>query len=198
MKNTFSIIILCILCSIISNAQTKKITISDDAFVQGGETANENLGETRPKNLLIFNSKDNTKYARITYLKFPLPKKMTEVNTVELNFLIKVYKNESNPDLNFNLEAVGVQNDNWSESTITWNNKPGLGVVLGAAEVKQSLNYEPGQWVKLKLDVQEFKKLYQNDSEITIALVNNNFNKISAISQSKESYSKSAAYLQIN
>jgi hypothetical protein len=197
MKKTFNIIILSILCSIISNAQTKKITISDDAFVQGGETANETLGETKSKNLLIFNSKENTKYARITYLKFPLPKIMTEGTTIELNIAIKVYKNEANPDLNFNLEVVGVKNDNWSESTITWNNKPELGVVLGATEIKQSVNNEL-QLVKVKLDAQEFKKLYENDREVTIALVNNNFNKISAMGQSKESYAKNAAYLQID
>lgn len=199
MKKTINVFIFMFLSCIISNAQTKKFVVSEDAYVQGGETANETFGETKPKNLLILNSLENTKYARISYLKFSLPKKMAEASSIELNLLIKVYKKEELPDLNFNLEVVGVKNDNWSESTINWDNKPELGVVLCTTELKQSLNNE-SNWVKLKLDAQEFNKLFDSakDREVTIALVNTNFNKISAIAQSKESFSNNAAYLQID
>lgn len=196
MKFTFNIFALILLCCIASNAQTKTITISEDAFVQGGETADEALGETKLKNLMVSNSKQNTKFSRITYMKFSLPKKMAEVTKVELNIPIKVFKNEGNPELTFNLEVVGVNDDNWSELKITWNTKPELAQVLGTAELQQSLNNEI-QWIKLILDVQEFNKLYNKDKdrEVTLALVNNKSNKISATAPSKESNSKNAAYL---
>lgn len=139
-KNTikfiFNICALIFLCCVASNAQTKTITISEDAFVQGGETADEALGGTKPNNLMVYNSKQNTKFSRITYLKFSLPKKMTEITKLELNIPIKVFKKEDNPDLTFNIEVLGVNDDNWSESTITWNTKPELAQVLGTVELQ--------------------------------------------------------------
>jgi len=199
MKKTINIYIFTLLSCIISNAQIKKIVVSEDAYVQGGETATETFGETKSKNLLIFNSKENSKYARISYLKFSFPKKMAEASSIELNLLIKIYKKDELPDLTFNLEVVGVNNDNWSESAINWDNKPELGAVLSTTEINQSPNND-SQWIKLKLDTKEFNKLFDGnkDRNVTIALVNTNFNKISAIAQSKESYSTNAAYLQID
>lgn len=104
--------------------------------MQGGETADEALGGTKPNNLMVYNSKQNTKFSRITYLKFSLPKKMTEITKLELNIPIKVFKKEDNPDLTFNIEVLGVNDDNWSESTITWNTKPELAQVLGTVELQ--------------------------------------------------------------
>ncbi|GAL82069.1 hypothetical protein JCM19274_2780 [Algibacter lectus] len=198
MIHIFKILLITFLFSAVSTAQSRQIKASEDAYVQGGETSNEALGKTSPKKLLICNSTENTKWARSTFLKFPMPKKMAGGTNIELNIPVKVYKVESNSALTFNLEVFGAANDEWDESTITWATKPLQGALLGSTEVKQSLDNK-STWIKVKLEAKEFNKLFNNkDKEVTLVLANSNFNKTSAIISSKEAFAKNVAYLQID
>ncbi|WP_139958486.1 CBM96 family carbohydrate-binding protein [Flavicella sediminum] len=199
MKNFIKIILLTVLFVGNTNAQKKKITVSEDAFIQGGDTADKPLGETAAKHLRIFNSNANSKYARIAYLKFNMPKKLKSVKKATLHFPLKVYKNEKLPtDTTFNLEIFAVENDRWRELSITWNDALELGELLASVEVGQSLDGR-NQKLSIPLDAEKLSKLFngKKDRKITLALVNSNFNKISAMAPSKEQSSKAAAYLEI-
>ena len=156
------------------------------------------MGEVKHKNIRIFNSEADSKYARIGYLKFKMPKKLAEVSSVELNLPLKVYKNDDKPNEKFNLEIFVVEDDKWNELSITWEDALELGVLVGETEVEQSLD-DKNHWIKIELDAKEISKLFdgKKDRDITLALMNNNFNKVSAMAPTKESYSKNASYLLI-
>ncbi|MGY5355934.1 CBM96 family carbohydrate-binding protein [Wenyingzhuangia sp. IMCC45467] len=181
-----------------TNAQ-EKITVSADAFIQGGNTENTAFGTEKIKNLLILKSTGNDKYSRITYLKFKTPKKVSELKKVTLNFPIKVYENEEDPELLFNLDIIAVENDKWSESNITWSNALTLGNTVGHMKVPQTTNGKNNNWIEIELDAKEVSKLIngKKDKYITLALANNEFNRLSAILPSKENSPKLAAFLTV-
>lgn len=198
MKNILTIIAIAFALSINSNAQSKKITVSEDAFIQGGNTSDTPFGETNPKNLRIFKSNEDTKYSRITYLKFNTPKKLKNVTKVTLHIPLKVYIKEDEPDATFNLEVYAVENDKWRELSITWSDALELGEMVGTIEVPQSVDGK-NQKLAIELDAKEISKLIdgKKDKKITLALVNSNFNKVSAMAPSKEQSPKVASYLMI-
>ncbi|MFB9058093.1 DNRLRE domain-containing protein [Mariniflexile ostreae] len=186
-------------CTCAINAQSQKITVSEDAFIQGGETSGTAFGQSTPKNLRIFNSKSDNKYSRTTYLKFTLPKKIENLKAVELNINLKVYKSDEDPKAMFNLQIYAVENDTWNEATITWNDTLELGSLVGEIEVPQSLD-DKNQNLKIKLNAEEISKLVdgKKDREITLALLNSNFNKIGGMAASKEQSDKNASFLLID
>ncbi|WP_152287928.1 CBM96 family carbohydrate-binding protein [Flavicella marina] len=179
-------------------AQTQKLKVVEDAFIQGGNTSDTAFGESSPKNLRIFKSNSDTKYSRITYLKFETPKKLKSVDKVTLHIPLKVYKNEDQPDATFNLEIYAVENDKWRELSITWSDALELGELVGSMEVPQSLDGK-NQKLAIELDAKIVSDLFngKKDRKITLALVNSNFNKISAMAPSKEQSTKVASYLII-
>jgi len=181
-----------------AQAQTTKLTVKEDAFIQGGNTSDTAFGETSPKNLRIFNSEADSKYARITYLKFETPKKLNKINKATLHIPLKVYENKSNPEATFHLEVYAVENDKWRELSITWSDKLALGALVGSMEVPQSKDGK-NQKLTISLDAAKVSELFngKKDRKITLALVNTNFNKISSMAPSKEQSPKSASYLII-
>lgn len=199
MKSIIKIVAIALLFVTYVKAQSQqKIVVSEDAFIEGGESSNTAFGETTPKNLRIFKSLDDSKYSRITYLKFTMPKKMERLNTVELNIPLKVYKNEVDQNATFNLQVFAVENDKWNEFTITWDDALELGEMVGEIEVKQSLD-DKNQWIKIKLNQEIINNKFDGnkDRNITLALLNYKFNKISAMAPSKEQSDKTASYLLI-
>jgi len=179
------------------SAQEKKVKVLEDAYIQGGNTMTTPLGQKKPKDLLVFNSEAGTKYSRITYLKFKLPKKTKKVNSVELTINIKVYLSKKQNENKFSLQVYGVENDNWNESSITWDNAPELGEVLGETEIEQSYDSNT-HTVTVKLDANKFNGLIERrDKYVTLALFNNNFNKLSSKLHAKEQGMSKAAYLKI-
>lgn len=200
MRITYKIFTLIFILSLafIENAQGQKIIVSEDAFIQGGEASGTAFGETTPKNLRIFKSLENSKYSRITYLKFKLPKNLNTISSIELNILLKVYKDEENPVATFNLVVFASENDNWNELSITWDDALKLGSKLGETEIKQSFD-DKNQMVRIKLNANEVSKFVdgKKDRDLTLALFNYNFNKISAMAASKEQSKNAAAFLLV-
>ena len=89
MKNNLSpfIVILVLLLGLPTQSiNAQKIMVLEDAFVQGGENSNDVMVNTQPKALKVFNSKADSKYARITYLKFKLPKRIKKHKNNEASF----------------------------------------------------------------------------------------------------------------
>tara|TARA_B100000809_G_C15136004_1_gene530585 strand:+ start:3926 stop:4525 length:600 start_codon:yes stop_codon:yes gene_type:complete len=198
MKNILTIIAITLVSSIGLQAQSQKLKVTEDAFIQGGSTSDTAFGETKPKNLRIFKSNEDTKYSRITYLKFSTPKKLKSVKKVTLHIPLKVYVDENQPEATFNLEVYAVENDKWRELSITWSDALELGEMVASMEVPQSLDGK-NQKLVIELNAEEVSKLIdgKKDRKITLALVNANFNKISAMAPSKEQSTKVASYLMI-
>jgi len=195
MKN---IVLICFFAITFSGLAQEKIIVSEDAFIEGGSSAGIAMGSTKPKNIRIFNSNDNSKYARIGYLKFKLSKKIKTVNKVSLCIPLKVYKTAKNPTGKFELEIMAIEDDNWSEKTITWNNALTLGKQLGATAVSQSMD-EKNQLLTIQLDAAILTTLInKKDKTVSLALTNRKFNKVNAMAPSKEQSKRVAAYLLIN
>lgn len=180
-KNVLSFIVLCIAVVMPVNAQSEKIKILESAFVQGGETSLEAFGVSKPENMLVFNSKTNTKYSRTTFMKFKIPEGMNCLNSVRISLQIVVFKNKDFPDSKFDLDVQAVPEGKWSSQSITFNNAPKLGDVLGSAQLDQSLDGKMGR-VEIKLKEETVNKLIKESKNgiLTIALANNVFSRISA------------------
>ncbi len=195
MKN---ILFICVFAFTINGLSQEKIIVSEDTFIQGGSSADIAMGVEKQKNIRIFNSNASSKYARIAYLKFKFSKKIKTVKKVRLCIPLKVYKSTKNPTGKFKMEVMAIQNDSWSENTITWNTVLTLGKQLGTASISQSENGK-SQQVTIQLDPTIFNTLRnKKDSIISIALTNTTFNKVNAMTPSKEQSKRVAAYLIIN
>lgn len=192
---TIALVILVISLGGHINAQ-EKIMVLEDTFVQGGNTSNSVMGKEAPKQLKVFNSDKDTKYARTTYLKFELPKNLDNVSKITLHIAVKVFDKNA-PGKLFKLDIYAINNNNWSEDKLTFNNKPSLDrSMIGSLSIPSSSNHEK---VSIDLDVNSLKKqLHETKVNIiTLALLNTDFNKTSAMMPSKEKSKRVASYLTI-
>lgn len=173
-KKLLSLIALGFMTVMSVNAQSQKIKITESAYIQGGETALEAFGVSKPETLLVLNSKGNTKFARTTFLKFKLPEGLDQVKSAELALQIKVFKDRIPSDSKFDLDVQAVPNCKWSSQSITFSNAPKAGSVLASAKIDQSADNK-FDWVSIKLDVEAVNELIKDSKKraITIALANN-------------------------
>jgi len=198
MKTMILFFILIALTTNQSVAQPTKILVLEDAYVQGGETSDETLGKTANKKLMVGNSKADNKYARKTFLKFSLPSNLNNINSIILNIPIKVFKSKTDSNAKFKLDIFTVKNNNWREDKITWNNAEEFDSKVGSVEIGQSQN-DKNEWHQIELDASLISELLkvQKGNVLTLALLNIDFNKTSAILPSKEQSKKTASYLII-
>lgn len=173
----------------------EKIMVLEDAFVQGGNTSDAVLGVEDSKQLKVFNSKKTTKYARTTYLKFELPEEAKQASKITLHIPVKVYDKNA-PGNSFQLDVYATKTNNWSESKLTFNNKPEISNLLATKSLPAT---EKHTKVSIDLDVNQLKNHLKESKTnvITLALLNNDFNKTSAMMPSKEKSKKVASFLTI-
>lgn len=101
----------------------KKAT--DDTHVVNGSSAAANYGA----NPTLIIKKDNAGYNREVFLKFDLSG-LNPDSIVKAD--LSLYVNSSNISVTAtNWQLYYVPNDNWSESTLTWNNMPTKSTLLG-------------------------------------------------------------------
>lgn len=93
------------------------VSTTADAYVRDGTYADVNYGSDRQ----LVTKKGNVGFSRRAYLKFDLSH--LEGKTVSSVKLLLYGKAEAT-HLVANVEAYGVEDDTWTESGITWNNKP--------------------------------------------------------------------------
>ncbi|WP_430817508.1 DUF7594 domain-containing protein [Carboxylicivirga sp. RSCT41] len=161
-----------------------KVKVSQDAFVQGGETADEAMGTSTAGRLRVMNSDADTKYSRTAYLQFNL-KKVEDFESVELNICVRVYRSKKDDATQFALNIYACDDNKWSESTITFNDKPEPGELIAS----QTLNAnEDNQWVSVTLPKDKIMALKKasKKGKITLVLANNDFNRTSIEIVSKE------------
>jgi hypothetical protein len=173
-KQILSALLLSFLVITAAHAQNGKIKPTEVVFIQGGNTADETFGTTKPDVILVARSSTNTHWSRTGFLKFKIPQDIKSLNSVDLNISIKVYKNAEQPDLKFSLNVQAVPENTWSKTTITWNNAPKAGEVLGNVLLDQSLDDKLSKFT-IKLDAKAVDLLLKKskDREITLALTNN-------------------------
>jgi len=161
-----------------------KVKVWQDAFVQGGETADEAFGSTTDGRLRVMKSGDNSKYSRTTYLQFNL-KKVEDFESVELNICVRVYPSKNNNATQFALNVYGCDNNKWSESSVTYNTKPETGELLASQMLEAN---EDNQWVSIILPKEKVLALRKasKKGKITLILANDDFNRTSIEVISKE------------
>ncbi|HUR59594.1 MAG TPA: DNRLRE domain-containing protein [Opitutaceae bacterium] len=143
------------------NAAT--ITPTADTFAQGGTAnANTNFGT----NLLLTAKDDGTSSAdfdRVAYLKFDLSSLPTRPTSATL----LLYSDGTTQA--GTVTARDVAADTWSETGLTWNNRPATGAALGSAAIAA------GQTNSESIDVSGFVLgEYDGDQTATLALTGNN------------------------
>ena len=121
-------------------ATASKLALSPvaDSFVQGGSYATNNYGTNEV--LQCKTDLGNPDYVRQTYLRFDLSSLAGPVVSARLRLKLK---STIGSGLNTHT-AYSVSNDSWSESTITWNNKPAAGTALASSVIPTA-----GAWLEL-------------------------------------------------
>lgn len=181
------LIISILLVGLLVDAQANKpvkVKVVQDAFVQGGETADESLGTSKPGRLRVMKSDDNTKYSRTSYLQFNL-KKVEDFSGAELNICVRIFPSKADPSATFSLNVYACENNKWNESNLTFNNKPERGELL-ATQVFSANN--DNKWVQITLPSEKVMALKKNSKKgkVTLVLANDDFNKTSMEIISKE------------
>ncbi|WP_217556180.1 polysaccharide lyase family 8 super-sandwich domain-containing protein [Paenibacillus sp. GbtcB18] len=161
-----------------------RIPVTEDTFVNGGTDANNNFGTRGFLN--IRNGSGNTD--RKVFLKFALPSSMQEIHSVSLN----VYGETK--DGSGNISDIGVYevpDDSWSETTLTFANKPAPGKQIDVATFTT-----PEQW--RKFDVTPFVTAQQQGDKVaSFALQQVGSNLASTIRSRKSEEGKYQAYLEV-
>ncbi len=161
-----------------------KVKVSQDTFVQGGETADEELGSTTADRLRVMKSNGNDKYSRTTYLQFNL-KKIEAFESATLHINVRVYPSKTDAAASFTMQVYGADNSPWNEASMTFSNKPEKQDLLATQTLSSS---DKNQWITINLPADGLKELIKNSKKgrITLVLANDDFNKTSAEIISKE------------
>ncbi len=108
-----------------------------DAYVRNGTYATITHGTTDPTILISkLNSNPASGNDRHTYLRFDASSASGSISSAVLRVYGKLDDNRNN---NIPVNVHAVSNTTWTESAITWNNKPATGASLGSATVTDSI-----------------------------------------------------------
>lgn len=187
MKKLKVFLSLALMFTLLSNGYSKKpvkVRVFQDAFVQGGTSADEPMGVSKPGQLIVMKSFDNDKYSRLSYLQFNL-KRIDDFESVDLYLCAKVYESKDDPSAEFALQVYSCDDYKWKETGITFNNKPEKGELLATQSIGVT---EKNEWVKIQLPAAKIREMIKNNkkSRVSLVLYNEDFNRTSAIIISKE------------
>ena len=107
-------------------AEDVVINVSEDAYVQGGTSANDAKGVTDSEMLMIRNHAAPVNKKKV-YLKFVIPDELT-INQVQAA-MISLHVSSCNAGIGAPTWNVYSASNDWSESSITWNNQPADGAI---------------------------------------------------------------------
>ena len=111
----------------IASKETLNVTIGEDAYVRGGTNAGINYGSENV--MVVKDSPTNDTFTRRAYLNFDLPTINGVIESAVLHFSGQIASGSA-----FDIEVYGTT-DSWNESTITWNNAPAAGSLVGAVDI---------------------------------------------------------------
>jgi hypothetical protein len=118
-------------------SSTRTLNTTADAYVQDGTSASTNFGTT--SGLVV--KKGSTGFNRQGYTKFDLSS-LTNVNSAKLRVFVTMNVADS-----MQLAVHSISNDSWTESGLTWNNRPAAGTALATAQVSN----KDGAWIEIDL-----------------------------------------------
>ncbi|SFO53515.1 Por secretion system C-terminal sorting domain-containing protein [Chitinophaga sp. YR627] len=101
------------------------LSATKDAYVRNGDYAATAYGSTDPSILSTkLNTATTTGYDRQTYIGFDL----SNINGTITSAVLKIYGHlEDNRSANIPIGVFSVANTSWTETGLTWNNKPATG-----------------------------------------------------------------------
>lgn len=101
----------------INNTAVISLAASADAYVRDGTYGDANYGAATT--LVIKGNSSGGGFARASYLKFSLA-----TVTSAQSAILRLYGRNTESTTTITVMAYGVNDDSWTESTITWNNAP--------------------------------------------------------------------------
>jgi hypothetical protein len=128
---------------------------TEDAFVRGGDYANDNYGNDEK---LIVKQGNVEDFFRMAFLKFDL----SAINSENLDSVIlRLFVNDFSAPMRIHVFEA---ENTWTESNITWNNAPAYGRVIDAFNIESA-----GLFREINLTSSLLKNLIQN-SEYSLVL----------------------------
>ena len=145
-----------------NKTKTETIYITEDAFTRGGSNANTNYGSSS----VVETKQATANFVREGFLKY----NFNSINGSIKKAVLRVYAS-SNTNNSYQNYFFGIDNDNWSESTITENNKPATGISPAFSAV--TINSSNGKWYEVDItsfiqqqyDVDKIASLVIKDSD---------------------------------
>jgi len=157
---------------------TLQIAASADAYVRGGSNANNNYGN---QNQLISQLGSTAGNTFETYVMFDVGQHCT-VSSVKLRLFGRLSNN--NP-LNVPVSAYSVANTTWTETGITWNNKPPEGSLLASTTIVNNTQ----AWYEWDITSYVQSELAAGRHIIAIALKNTTVTSNQAVFSSRQASS---------
>lgn len=147
-----------------------RIIVSEDEFVRHGSYGNSTNNSGAVNGDLHVQTDANPGWQKEIYLKFDLSDVEIQENQ---NFMLKLYSPflESNADEILTLSEASSE---WSEKSITGNNKAGIIEEIGTFPVKNPTlgsNYTDGIWIEF--DVTEYMKNRDNTEKMLTIVISN-------------------------
>lgn len=159
----------------------------EDSYVRGGSYAEINYGTST---VMVVKNAPDASYTRESYLKFDLSK-VTGTNIASAKLYIYGKADDSN-GTNTDIKAYGVDNDTWSETGITWNNRPLPSSLQSTVNVDNTAN----AW--RAFDVTPYvQEQYSGDKTVSLCLKEDVAAGLSCTLYSKESGASVRPYLKI-
>lgn len=141
---------------------TLAISASEDAFVRGGSNSSSNYGSDTK--LLVKENSGTADNDRMGFVKFDLSSIPGSVASAKIRLKVQNDDPGSSHDLNL------VSDDSWSENSITWDNRPSSGSLLGT-QVVPSI----GEW--LEIDVTDAVNTeLSGDGSISVSITESTVN----------------------
>ncbi|WP_281889891.1 polysaccharide lyase family 8 super-sandwich domain-containing protein [Paenibacillus sp. YYML68] len=157
-------------------APDAQLTPTDDAFVRDGTYASTNYGSSPTLELKTGSSG----YTRQDYIKFDLSSLSRPIASAKLGLYMALTDTSSAVTTNANVYSITY--DDWTEGTITYNNKPATDALLGNVVANRTYQY-------VELDITDYiKGQYAGDKLASFAVIEQL--GLNAIMNSKESSNK--------
>ena len=125
------------------------INVIEDAFVRGGENADVNFEDDSSQPLLLVKiSPSNDSFSRQSFLKFDV----SNYSSIS-SAILHLSGSQTNSGDSFKVTVSKVNDDTWSEDTITWNTMPAVSDAIGTFDT-QALGNEV--FLDYTVDVTEY------------------------------------------
>jgi endo-1,4-beta-D-glucanase Y len=163
-----------------SPTTTTTLTATKDAYVRNGEFAATAYGSTDPSILSTkLNTATTTGFDRQTYIGFDV----SSVTGTISSAVVKVYgKLEDIRSTNIPVGLYAVTNSTWTETGLTWNNKPATGTSLGSVTITDST----ARYYTLDITAYVNSEKAAGHSAISLALINSAISTPRIVFNSKE------------